>query len=128
MELIHLDQIVDVVFVRPLIEDANKGRACRPLLDSLSIHEQKTVLQSTLRILSKIETPSTQNMYSSTAADVTAKIVRGMAALLATVMGSQVQLREALADWLTSISGGSIGVDENTRRATIVVLAQDQGL
>ncbi|KAL9120891.1 MAG: hypothetical protein Q9187_002558, partial [Circinaria calcarea] len=125
----YTDQIVNVVFIRPLIEDANKGRACRPLLNSLAIHEQKTVLQSTLRILSKIDTPSTQSMNGSSAtADITAKTVRGMAALLVTVMGSQVQLREALADWLTSTSGGSIGVDDNTRRATTAVLAQDQEL
>lgn len=126
MGLIHSDQIVDVVFVRPLVEDSIEGGASRPLLNTLAIHEQKTVLQSTLRIISKIDIPLKENRRNI--AELTAKMINGKAALLANFMGIQVHLKEVVADWLTATSGGSVGVDEGTRRAVIAALTRDKGL
>ena len=118
--------MVDVVFVRPMIEDSSKRRASRPMLNSLAIHEQKAVLQSALRIISKIDITSKEN--KSDTAELNAKRIGGKAALLASLMGNQVQLKEAMAEWLTTTSGGSAGVDESTRRAAIAALTRDKGL
>ena len=55
-------------------------------------------------------------------------MVGGKAALVASIIGNQVHLREAVADWLTATSGGSVGVEEDTRRAVIATLTRDRGL
>lgn len=123
-----LDQIVEALYSSLMVGMASSVAKLQALMHRLHVHEQRTVLYSMIRIVSKrclsVEKPfdllDTQAPENST--------VGGIAGLLAALTQDNPALKDALVEWLTGISGGSIAHSHDTHRAVLAAITPDQGM
>lgn len=95
------------------------------LIRSLAVHEQKAFLFSLLRILSKRSLSKPSSVIKDEKEPEHKKTIKGAAALVSNIVQDSTVLKDALADWLTGVSGDGIGQDHAIHRAVIAALSED---
>ena len=86
-------------------------------MSTLSAHEQKTLLYSIIRILSK--------EYLST--EGPAQAIGGVAALIRAIVGVVPALQDDLVEWLVGLSADAVGQVHKAHRAVIAALSSISG-
>ena len=120
------DQVTEAVFAHILTGDESDLEVYQSLLHSLPIHDQSTIIFSTLRIFSKKSFFQSRAENSSTEPFLR-KVIGGIAALLVGFTEDRSSLTDVLEDWLVGVSGGGIAFEIEIRRAVVAVIALDQG-
>lgn len=92
----------------------------------LSAHEQKTLLYSIIRVLSKQHLP-TESPYQDSRPESQSKMIGGVAALVRAIVGDMPTLHEYLVEWLVGVSAEAVGQVHNAHRAVIVALSSIPG-
>ena len=93
----------------------------------LSAHEQKTLLYSEIRILSK-QHLSTEDSSQYSRGDGQSKAIGGVASLLRAMVGDVPILQSNLIEWLIGLSAEAVGQVHNAHRAVIAALSSIPGL
>ncbi len=95
-------------------------------MDSLGLREKKLYLYSLLRILSRHHLSSTVKNDTNGQA-VIKKPLGGVAALIAGFVQGNLQLEDALVDWLAGTSADSVSQSHEAHRAVITALSSNRG-
>lgn len=123
----EVDQLVRAVFLNLLSVDSRSLQRCKSLLAKLSVHEQKTLLYSIIRILSKQHLRNDfPSQYPNREGQ--SKTIGGVGSLLRAIVGSVPNLLENLVEWLVGVSADAVGQLHNAHRAVIVALSSIPGL
>ena len=121
------DQIIEEVFIKPVLGDPSNSEKYRALFSSLAMYEQKNALYTILRIISQKYLPSSKDLQDNTVNMKESHAIGGLAAFVTMLMNGQAHIQECLIEWLAGSSGGSIGANGNARRAVIAAIASDFG-
>ena len=110
------DHVVEPAFSHLLIGDESSLWSSRALIMELSSYEQRSLLYSIIRVLSK-----KQPKYDK-------KVLEGSAALLSGLVGDDSPLQEQLASWLVGTSPEAIGHGNFMQRTVILAFSTHMGL
>lgn len=123
-----VDQIVEALYSSLIVGIASSVAKLQALLHQLHVHEQRTVLYSMIRIVSKrcLSTEKPFDLLDTSASENST--VGGLAGLLVAITQDSSALKDALVEWLTSISGGGIAHLHDTHRAVLAAITPDQGM
>ena len=118
-----IDEVVES-FTFALIHPTDLTANLLKVLGLLPDHDKNTYLISLLRILGtkKLDTlyaPADPQWWKHDSA-----LVSGAAALLHLITFHNITYREFLLEWLTSSSGGGVGMSIAVRRAVVAVIAK----
>lgn len=123
----EVDQLVRAGFLDLLSGDSRSLQRCQSLLARLSAYEQRTLLYSIIRILSKqhlrTEGPSQHSMREDQN-----KAIGGIASLLRAIVGDVPSLQGNVEEWLIGVSADAVGQLHNAHRAVIATLSSVPGL
>ena len=97
------------------------------LIRSLAVHEQKVVLFSLLRIISKRSLSEFSSDIKDEKQVEFGGAIGGAAALISNIVQDSIDLKDSLVDWLTGVSDNGIGQDHAIHRAVIAALSEDYG-
>lgn len=126
-DVFEIDQLVRAGFLDMLSGDSRSLQKCKSLLARLSAHEQKTLLYSMIRILSKqhlrTEFPSQYPKREGQS-----KAIGSVGSLLRVIVGNVPILQDSLVEWLVGVSADAVGQLHNTHRAVIAALSSIPGL
>lgn len=114
--IVFKDHVVENAFSRLLLGNESSLWSSRALLLHVSPYEQKSLLYSLIRVLSKKQSKDNE------------RILRASAALLSDLVGDDASLQEHLAGWLVSTSPEAIGHSHTIHRTVILALSTDKGL
>ena len=92
----------------------------------LSEHDQKTLLYSLIRSLSKQHLP-TESPSSDLRIEGQSKAIGGAAALIAAIVGDAPILRDHLIEWLVGVSADAIGQVHVLHRAVTAAISIHPG-
>ncbi len=119
----HLDNIIERAFSSLLAGDDSGLNNYRSLIEHLTANEQKIVLVSLIRILSrKLRRPDggpSEEMHEK-------NVVAGAAALFFRLSNGSADLRGVLIRWLTGTATSGIGHGIGVCRAVIASIAHDE--
>ena len=122
-----IDHLVQALFLDLLSGDGRSLQKYKALMAILSRHEQKTLLYSIIRILSKqqlhVEAPSQDPRRESQS-----RAIGGVASLLRVIVEDVPTLQDSLVEWLVGISTDAVGQAHSTHRAVIAALSSIPGL
>ena len=119
-DLFELDQLVQAEFSDLLSGDNDSLQNSKTLISRLSIHDQKTLLYSLIRTLSKQQLP-TEGSPRDSRHEGQSKAIGGVAAVIKAIVGIVPTLQEHLGEWLGGISAIAVGQGHTTHRAVIAV-------
>jgi len=128
-----LDVLVEALIVQlPLnIKQENGGeppmQTLRKLVQSLHAHEQRSLLASTLRILSRNYLSSSAASWDLSVLGSTPKGVTGSAALIRDLISGHEPLSEALVEHLNKPEASPLTGSAGLRRAVLAALSSDEG-
>lgn len=124
----YVDQIVEALYSSLIIRVTSSMAKFRALVHRLHVHEQRTILYSMIRIVSKrcLSADKSSKVLNGQAPNNST--IGGLAGLLAALTQDKPALKDALVEWLTGISGGSIAHSHEMHRAAIAAVAPDQGM
>lgn len=117
-----IDQLVRAGFLNLLSGDGRLLQRCKSLLARLSAHEQKTLLYSIIRILSK-QHLRTEFPSQNPKCEGQSKAVGGVASLLRAIVEDVPILQDNLVEWLVGVSANAVGQLHNAHRAVIAALS-----
>lgn len=123
-----VDQMVEALYSSLLVGLTSSMANLRALVHPLHVHEQRTVLYSVIRIVSKRCLSANKSFHVLDTQASTNSAISGLAGLLGALTEDNPALKDALVDWLTDISGGAIAHSHDTHRAVIATMAPDQGM
>lgn len=90
----------------------------------LSAHEQKTLLYSIIRTLSKQHLPTeTESSSRDSRREGQSKAIGGVAAFIGTIVADIPTLQDDLVEWLVGVSADAVGQVHNAHRAVIAALS-----
>ena len=92
----------------------------------LSVHEQKTLLYSTIRALSK-QHLSTGGPSQDSNGEAQSKAIGGAAAFVKAIVGDLIALQDHLVEWLVGVSAHAISQGHVAHRAVTAALSSKPG-
>lgn len=92
----------------------------------LSAHDQRTLLYSIIRILSKQHLP-TEGPSQGSRREGQGKAIGGVAALVRAIVGDVSTLQDNLVEWLVGVSADAVGQVHNAHRAVTAALSSIPG-
>ena len=95
-------------------------------MSTLSAHEQKTLLYSIIRILSK-EYLSREGPAQGWKCEAQSQAIGGVAALIRAIVGVVPALQDDLVEWLVGLSADAVGQVHKAHRAVIAALSSISG-
>lgn len=96
-------------------------------MTDLSTHEQKTLLFSMIRILSRRYLIFDGARPNSPSSKSNVPVIDAVAAVIAIFIKAVPSLKRYLIEWLVSVSADAVGHNHITHRAIIAALSLDQG-
>ena len=123
----EIDQLVRAGFSDLLGGDSRSLQRCKSLLARLSAHEQRSLLYSIIRILSK-ENLRTEVPSQHPKREGQSKAIGGIASLIRAMVRDVPILQDNLVEWLIGVSADAVGQLHNAHRAVIVALSSVPGL
>ncbi|SLM40090.1 Telomere length regulation protein, conserved domain [Lasallia pustulata] len=121
----YVDQVIEALYASLIVGVASATAKLRALIDRLHVHEQRTVLYSMIRIVSKRCLSADEPVNFSDTQASNKSTIGGLTGLLAALTQDSPALKDALVEWLTGISGGGIPHSNDTHRAVIAAIAPD---
>lgn len=123
-----VDQIVEALHSSLVVGIASSMAKLQALVHRLHVHEQRTVLYSMIRIVSKrcLSVDKPFNLLDTRAPENST--VNGLAGLLAALTQDKSALKDALVEWLTGLSGEGTAHSHDIHRAVMAAIAPDQGM
>ena len=109
--------MVDAIFGRLLAGEVECLATVVHIIYQLPSHEQRKIINSILLLISR----------KSSILQANEQVISGWAALLQNLVDDTPALHDALIEWLTSISGGAVTIDVNTRRIVIAAMSSHAG-
>ena len=119
-DLSQIDQLVQAEFSDLLSGENDSLQNSKTLISRLSIHDQKTLLYSLIRILSK-QHLQTEVSPRDSRREGQSKAIGGVAAVIKAIVGVVPTLQDHLGEWLGGISAIAVGQGHTTHRAVIAV-------
>ena len=119
-DLFLIDQLVQAEFLDLLSGDNDSLQSSKALISRLSIHDQKTLLYSLIRILSKQHLQA-DPLPRDSRREGQSKAIGGVAAVIKAIVGVVPTLQDHLGEWLVGISATAVGQGHTTHRAVIAV-------
>ena len=95
-------------------------------MSTLSAHEQKTLLYSIIRILSK-QYLSTEGPSQGWKREDQSQAIGGVAALIRAIVGVVPALQDDLVEWLVGLSADAVSQVHEAHRAVIAALSSISG-
>ena len=99
---------------------------CKALMARLSTLEQKTLLYSILRILSK-QHLHTEGPSGNSSCESQNKAIGGVAALIRAIVGDSPTLQDNLLEWLVRVSADAVSQVHRAHRAVTAALSSIPG-
>ena len=122
-----IDQLLRAAFLNLLSGDHRSLQNCKSLIARLSAREQRTVLYSVIRVLSKQQLQTAASSQHPTR-EGQSKAIGGIASLLGAIVRDVPGLQENLVEWLVGLSADAVGQVHNAHRAVIAALSSIPGL
>lgn len=119
------DHVVGSTFASILAGDGSNVNAYRCLLERLRETEQKNILFSLIRILSRILSPADEQGLDCEEKDHGRSLLAGAAALFFSLIERSTKLRYVLVQWLTGNAASSVGQGLSVHRAVVSSLVSD---
>lgn len=122
----EIDQLVQAGFWDLLSGDTHSLQKFKALIARLSPHDQKTLLYSIIRILSKQHLPTEGPSQDSTR-EGRSEAIGGVAALIIAIVRDIPTLQDHLGEWLVGVSANAVGQAHTAHRAVIAALSSFPG-
>ena len=100
---------------------------CKSLIAKFSAREQRVLLYSTIRVLSKQQLQTVASSQHPTR-EGQSKAIGGVASLLGAIVGDVPALQDNLVEWLVGLSADAVGQVHNAHRAVIAALSSIPGM
>ena len=127
VDCFDIDQLARAGFLELLSGDNRSLDRCKALIARLSTHEQKALLYSEIRIISRQHLP-TEDSSQYSRREGQSKAIGGVASLLKAMVGDVPTLQDNLIEWLVGIAAEAVGQVHNAHRAVIAALSSIPGL
>lgn len=123
----YIEKFVETIYSSCVTEGEDLILRVSSLIKGLSNHDQKSLLYSFLRALSRQQTVSFKDNESILKNPQYDKVLSGNAALISILLNKSTVLTDALMDWLIVMSENIAGQDIFAHRVGIAVLSSDYG-
>ena len=123
---VYPDHIVQTAFSSLLAGDGSRLNIYGDLIKSGTANEQRNIIFSLIRILSRRLDPVDIDQLDNYERDRRKKLLAGAAALLSGLIRGNDRFRDLLIQWVTGTAAIGVGQGITIHRAVIAALAQDQ--